>query len=90
MAEHTYGPREQHGGGTDVTVLGDHIPGERCVMSWVGGIAHVCTYRAGVRVAFHRATDADRTAMYCGQMSYDPLTWPSAKAWANHVAGGGD
>jgi hypothetical protein len=90
MVEHTYGPREQHGGGTDVTTLGEYMPGERCVFSWVGGIPHVCTYRAGVRVAFHRATDSDRTAMCCGQMSYDPVTCPTAKAWTSHVANGGD
>lgn len=87
---HTYGPREQHGGGTDITTLGDYVPGERCVYTWVGNRGHVGTYRNGVRVIFHAATDADRTAMYCGQMSYDPVTCPSSKAWAEHVANGGD
>lgn len=81
---------EYHGGGTRETVAGEWWPGCRPVYSWVDGVPHVCAYDNGVRVVFHRATDADRAAMYNGGMSYDPETCPTRKAWAAHVAEGGD
>jgi hypothetical protein len=85
-----YVTREPHGGGSDITINGEWKPGERAVYSWVDGVPHVCAYRQGMRVVFHRATNADRTAMYNGEMSYDPVTCPTSKAWANHVNNGGD
>ena len=82
--------RERHGGGSDITIRGERKTGERLVFSWVDGVPHVCTYRQGVRVVLRAATEDDRTAMYNGGMASDPVTCPSSKAWAAHVAGGGD
>lgn len=54
------------------------------------GKALVGYWREGERVFVRPATSADWTACRDGRLHYDSERCPCSKAWAKHVANGGD